>query len=65
MEVLKRYITKEKTDAIVNPTNREMHLEGRGVAGALLKRAGQDLQNACDEVRARREYLSEGKVIDT
>ena len=65
VEVLKGDITKERTDAIVNTTNKSMHLDGMGVAAALLKKAGQDLQKACDEARARGECLSEGKVIDT
>ena len=65
LQVLKGDITAEKTDAIVNTTNREMRLQSGGVAAALLKKAGPDLQNACDEKNAKGEHLSEGKVINT
>ena len=65
LQVSKGDITSEKTDAIVNTTNREMRLQSGGVAAALLKKAGPDLQTACDEKNAKGEHLSEGKVINT
>jgi poly [ADP-ribose] polymerase 10/14/15 len=50
----------------VNSTNRELSLGGGGVSAALLKKAGKDLQKACNEKKEeKRRYLSEGKVVDT
>jgi O-acetyl-ADP-ribose deacetylase (regulator of RNase III) len=66
VQIVKGDITCEQTDAIVNSTNRELSLGGGGVSAALLKKAGKDLQKACNEKKEeKRRYLSEGKVVDT
>ena len=65
VHVSKGNITSEKTDVIVNTTNKRMMLDGSAVAKALLSKAGKDLQKACNEVTQNGHYLSEGEVIDT
>ncbi len=42
-------ITEEKTDAIVNPANSHLKLGG-GVAGAILKKGGFEIQKECDKI---------------
>ena len=65
LQIVKGDITTEKTDVIVNTTSPDMILTA-GVGGALLKRAGSELQKACNEVKSKKKKsLSEGKVIDT
>ena len=41
-------ITEEKTEVIVNPANSHLKLGG-GVAGAILKKGGFEIQKECDE----------------
>ena len=66
VEIIKGDITSETTDVIVNTTGRDMNLKiSGGVAAALLKKAGKDLEKACEEKRKKKQYLSDGKVIDT
>ena len=66
VEILKGDITSEKTDVIVNTTNKEMSLRGGGVSVALAKKAGADLQRACDEIKPKKKQsLVQGKVLDT
>ena len=66
VEILKGDITSEKTDVIVNTTNKEMSLRGGGVSVALVKKAGADLQRACDEIKPKKKQcLVQGKVLDT
>ena len=58
-------IGEESTDVIVVPTNPTMTLLGQGVAGAILKKGGPELQVLCDTITANGMTLSEGKVITT
>ena len=58
-------ITDSTCDAIVNPTNPQMQLTGAGVAGAILKKGGQEQQNLCDTVISVISKLDEGKVVYT
>ena len=66
VEILIGDISSEVTDAIVNSTGRDMNLKASGgVSAALLKKGGRELQKACDQKTKNKQYLSEGKVIDT
>ena len=58
-------ITDSTCDAIVNPTNPLMKLTGAGVAGAILKKGGQEQQNLCDTLISVISNLDEGKVVYT
>ena len=59
-------ISSEATDAIVNSTSREMNLKASGgVSAALLKKGGKELKKACKKKANKKQYLTEGKVIDT
>ena len=58
-------ISCNDSDAVVNSTNENLHLVGSGVAGALLKRGGPELQAACDAVVAQGIRATEGKVVVT
>ena len=65
VHICKGDITGEKTDVIVNTTNRQMRLDGSAVGRALLNKAGKDLQKACDGVTKTGHNLTEGEIIDT
>ena len=66
VEILKGDITAEKTDVIVNSTDKQMRLMGGGVSAALAKKAGAELQRACDEIKPKKKQcLEQGKVLDT
>lgn len=58
-------ITDEQSDVVVNTTNPELRLAGGGVAGALLRKGGNDLQEACDALRRQGIKAAEGKVVET
>ncbi len=49
LELLEGDITELTVDAIVNAANEELKLGG-GVAGAILKKAGEAIQNECDRI---------------
>jgi len=49
LEVILRDITKQTTDAIVNPANSQLKL-GAGVAGAIALKGGVTIQEECDEI---------------
>ena len=65
VEILQGDITEDDSDAIVNTTNAEMKLVGSGVAGAILQKAGPELQIICDTLVSQGFHLQEGKVCDT
>lgn len=58
-------ISSNASDIIVNPTNSTMKLLGQGVAGALLRRGGPELQRLCDTVVANITELKGDKVAET
>ena len=49
LEVILRDITKQPTDAIVNPANTQLKL-GAGVAGDILLKGGKVIQEECDRI---------------
>ena len=65
VEILQGDITEDNSDAIVNTTNEEMKLVGSGVAGAILRKGGPELQKICDALVSQGFRLQEGKVCDT
>ena len=65
LEVVQGDISSDDCDVIVNTTNRNLQLVGSGVAGALLKKGGRELQAACDAVVSQGIMAEEGKVVTT
>ena len=51
-------ITESKCDVIVNPTDSKITLTGQGVAGAILRKGGDELKQLCDVL------TSNGKILD-
>ena len=65
LDLLHGDISCNDSDAVVNSTNENLLLVGSGVAGALLKRGGPELQASCDAVVAQGIRATEGKVVVT
>ena len=65
VEILQGDITEDDSDAIVNTTNAELKLVGFGVAGAIVRKGGPELQTICDTLVSQGFRLQEGKVCDT
>ena len=65
LELLQGDISDDDSDAIVNTTQENLKLVGFGVSGALLKKGGQALQDACDSAVAKGKTAKEGKVVFT
>ena len=65
LELLQGDISDDDSDAIVNTTQENLKLVGGGVSGALLKKGGQALQDACDSAVAKGKTPKEGKVVFT
>ena len=65
LELLQGDISNDDSDAIVNTTQENLKLVGGGVSGALLKKGGQALQDACDDAVAKGKTAKEGKVVST
>ena len=65
LELLQGDISDDDSDAIVNTTQENLKLVGFGVSGALLKKGGQALQDACDSAVAQGQTAKEGKVVFT
>ena len=65
VSVIQGDISDQDTDTIVVPTNSTMKLTGQGVAGAILRKGGQKLQETCDTVITNLKTLNEGKVVVT
>ena len=57
-------IAYAQVDIIVNAANKRLK-HGRGVAGALAKAAGRELQDECDAIMSRRLSLKTGECIVT
>lgn len=64
MEIRQADITREEVDAIVNAANGRL-ANGGGVAGAISRAAGPELQRACDSLIAARGPLSTGEAVAT
>ena len=65
VKIIQGDIGDQDTDTIVVPTNSTMQLTGQGVAGAILRKGGHNLQETCNTVLANFGKLTEGKVIFT
>jgi len=65
VELVHGDITDDDSDAVVNTTNTELQLGGSGVAGALLRKGGPELQKLCNEAVSQGSKLKEGQVLDT
>ena len=65
VEILQGDITEDDSDAIVNTTNEKMQLVGTGVASAILRKGGPEMQKNCDTLVSQGIQLQEGKVCDT
>ena len=65
VNIIQGDIGDQDADTIVVPTNSSMQLGGQGVAGAILRKGGHDLQETCNTVLANFGKLTEGKVIFT
>lgn len=65
MSVEKSDISEEETDVIVNTTSEEMQLSTSAVSKALLDKAGQILQQSCDQLVQSGFRLDHGDVVDT
>ena len=65
LEVVQGDISSDDCDVIVNTTNRKLQLVGSGVAGAILKKGGRELQVICDAVVSQGIMAEEGKVVTT
>ena len=63
VEVIRGDITDEQTDVIVSSTDRDMKLQGTGVAAAISKKAGPELQHFCDQYTRHGAFLEAGSVI--
>ena len=64
IEIREADITREAVDAIVNAANGGL-ANGGGVAGAISRAAGPELQRACDRLIAERGPLSTGEAVAT
>ena len=65
VEIMHGDITEDDSDVIVNTTNAKMQLVGSGVAAAILRKGGPEMQTICDAVVSNGFQLQEGKVCDT
>ena len=65
VEIMEGDITEDNSDAIVNTTNETMQLLGSGVAGAVLQKAGPEMQKICNTIVSKGFRLKEGKMCDT
>jgi O-acetyl-ADP-ribose deacetylase (regulator of RNase III) len=64
IEIRHADITREGVDAIVNAANSRL-ANGGGVAGAISRAAGPELQRACDRLVADRGPVSTGEAVAT
>jgi len=66
VELVHGDITDDDSDAVVNTTNTDLQLgDSGGVAGALLRKGGPELQELCDEAISQGSTLKVGQVLDT
>jgi len=64
LKVIKGDITKEKVDAIVNAANKYLS-HGGGVAGAIVRAGGYEIQRESDEIVQKRGPLETGDAVIT
>ena len=64
ISVLKGDLTKHKADAIVNAANSQLKHVG-GLAAAIVKAGGQEIQNECDQFVRDKDTLLEGHTLVT
>jgi O-acetyl-ADP-ribose deacetylase (regulator of RNase III) len=64
IEIARGDITQQRVDAIVNAANGHL-AHGGGVAGAISRAAGPELQRACDALVAERGPLATGEAVAT
>jgi O-acetyl-ADP-ribose deacetylase (regulator of RNase III) len=57
-------LTKETTDAIVNPANKYL-MHGAGVAGAICKFGGESIQDESNLIRKKRGKVEPGNAVHT
>ena len=65
VEIIQGDITEDNSDAIVNTTNQRMQLVGSGVAAAILRKGGPEMQTLCNDIVSKGFLLQEGKVRHT
>ena len=64
IKLLQSDITEIKVDAIVNAANTSL-LGGSGVDGVIHRKAGIELQNACQEIRNKQGKCKVGEAVIT
>ena len=64
IEVIKADITKIKADAIVNAANTSL-LGGGGVDGAIHRKGGKEILEACQKIRNRQGKCKVGEAVIT
>ena len=56
-------ITDSSCDIIVNPTDSKITLTGQGVAGAILRKGGKELQELCHALTSNGKVLDESTLV--
>lgn len=64
LELIQGDITKAEVDAIVNAANSEL-IGGGGVDGAIRRAGGDDIEQACAEIRRREGGCPTGQAVIT
>ena len=64
IEIVQGDITEEDVDAIVNAANSNLK-HGGGVAGAIVRRGGYEIQGESDEIIAKRGSIPTGEAVVT
>ena len=64
LELIQGDITKAEVDAIVNAANSEL-IGGGGVDGAIRRAGGDEIEQACAEIRRREGGCPTGKAVIT
>ena len=64
LELIRGDITKTQVDAIVNAANSEL-IGGGGVDGAIRRAGGDEIEQACAEIRKREGGCPTGKAVIT
>ncbi len=64
LELIQGDITKAEVDAIVNAANSEL-IGGGGVDGAIRRAGGDDIEQACAEIRRREGGCPTGRAVIT